>query len=143
MQLILYWKLEKNQGFSFCLIKLFGDIAGSAIGRAPIDGLLNSCFERLLEIFLAGYYTQVFFSVCHVLVPVLMLVGENRAWAFSHFAFLKTQARCYNSFNFNVSGNRGSKRELSISYSENNCSALPSFSFLVAFPSTVFGQNPK
>lgn len=72
------WKLEKIQGLPFCLIKLFGDIAGRTIVGAPKDALLNSCFERPLEIFLAGYYTDGFFRVCHVLVLILILVGENR-----------------------------------------------------------------
>lgn len=78
--------------------------------------MLNSCFGRPLEIFLARYYnTGVFFSVCCVLVLV--------TWAFS-LCFLKPQARCYNCFNLDVSGNGGSKRELSISYSENTIAVL-------------------
>lgn len=54
---------------------------------APVDALLNSCFERPLEIFIAGErFTEVFFRVCHVLVLVLVLVGENRLPG--HFLFL-------------------------------------------------------
>lgn len=75
---------------------------------AHIDGLLNSYFERPLEIFLAGCYTEVFFSVCHALVAVLILIGENRLPGHFLFLLLKPQTRCYNCFSFDVSRNGGS-----------------------------------
>lgn len=75
VSMLNYWKLKKNQGLFFCLVKFCGDIAGRGIVGAPRGALLNSCFERPLEIFLERY-TEGFFSVCHVLVLVNRLPGH-------------------------------------------------------------------